>query len=211
MSLPVIVLGAGGHAKVLIDALQRAGVEIAGATDADPGKCGKSLLGVTVFGGDDVLGRYLPDSVRLVNGLGSVRVDGARRRLFERFKDQGYQFAAVVHPSAIVAPDVVLAEGAQVMAGAVVQTGSRIGKNAIINTRAAVDHDCRIGEHAHIAPGATLSGAVEVGDGAHVGTGASIIQGIRIGRDCLVAAGAVVVGDVRDGAKVAGVPAKETG
>lgn len=211
MSIPVIVLGAGGHARVLIDALQRAGIEISGATDVDSGLVGKSLLGVTVIGGDDAVEKYAPESIRLVNGLGSVRIDSARRRLFERFKGKGYQFAPVIHPSAVIAPDVVVSEGAQVMAGAVVQTGTRIGKNAIINTRAAVDHDCRIGEHAHIAPGATLSGEVEVGNGAHIGTGASIIQGIRLGRDCLVAAGAVVIGDVRDGAKVAGVPAKETG
>lgn len=196
---------------MLIDALQRAGIGISGATDADSGLVGTSLLGVTVIGGDEAVEKYTPDSIRLVNGLGSVRNDAARRRLFERFKEKGYEFAQVIHPSAVIAPDVVVSEGAQIMAGAVVQTGTRIGKNAIINTRAAVDHDCRIGEHAHIAPGATLSGAVEIGDGAHVGTGATIIQGIRIGRDCLVAAGAVVVGDARDGAKVAGVPAKETG
>ena len=209
MNYPVIVLGAGGHAKVLINALQLLSVELLGVTDADVGKRGQLLLDVPVTGDDETIMKYPAETIRLVNGIGSVRVSPRRRQLFEHFKSRGYHFAGVVHPSAIIATDVVCAEGVQIMAGAVIQPGCRIGLNAVINTGCIVDHDCHIGDHVHISPGVTLSGGVRVGENAHVGTGATVIQGVQIGRDSLVAAGAVVIRDVPDGATVIGVPAKE--
>lgn len=194
---------------MLIDALRLQPVELLGVTDADSSKKGQLVLGVSILGTDEDITQYSPAIVRLVNGLGSVRVGQNRGRLFWRFKRDGYQFAHVIHPSAIIASDVVLAEGVQIMAGAIIQTGSRIGNNVIINTRAVIDHDCHIEDSAHISPGVTLSGGVLIGQNSHVGTGATVIQNIRIGCNCLVAAGAVVVRDVPDGAAVAGVPAKE--
>lgn len=207
--MAVLVIGAGGHAKVLIDALQLLGVEILGATDPDPELAGTAILGVPVIGGDEALGRHKPGTVQLVNGVGGVRPNAARRAVFERFKALGHEFASVVHPAAVVARDVALAEGVQIMAGVIVQAGTRIAADAIINTRASIDHDCRLGGHVHIAPGVVLSGGVRVGENAHVGTGASVIQNVTIGRDCLVAAGAVVIRDIPDGTAVAGVPARE--
>ncbi len=209
MKQPLIILGAGGHARVLIDALRLQSAGILGLVDADSAKIGPPLLGVPVLGGDEQVFAYQVDQIQLVNGLGTVRSGAGRSALFMRFKNRAYQFAIVVHPSAIIAPDVVLAEGAQIMAGAVLQTGCRIGVNAIINTRAALALGCEIGDHVHIAPGATLSGGVIVGQNTHVGAGATVIQGIRIGCDCTVGAGAVVIRDVPDGATVVGVPAKE--
>jgi len=209
LNYPVIILGAGGHAKVLIDALRVQSAELLGIADADPDKKGQMLLGVPVLGGDDEVMKYPAEKIKLVSGIGSVRVNPLRRKLFEYFKSEGYQFASVTHPSAIIARDVVLSEGVQIMAGAVIQAGCHVGINAIINTGAVVDHDCSIGDHAHIAPGVTLSGGVVVGENAHVGTGATVIQGVRIGRNSLVAAGAVVIHDVAEGATVSGVPAKE--
>jgi len=208
VSLPIVVLGAGGHARVLIDALRGRAAVIQGIAEADRSKHGQTLLGIPIIGDEEVLA-FAQDSVRLVNGVGTVRVSLLRRQLHDSFRSKGYRFAAVVHASAIVAPDVVLAEGAQIMAGAVLQTGCRIGENAIINTRATVDHDCVIGKHVHVSPGATLCGNVTVGEGSHVGAGATVIQGIRIGRDSMVAAGAVVIRDIPDNVTVAGVPAKE--
>lgn len=205
----MIILGAGGHAKVLVDSLRLQSIKLLGITDSDPNKKGQLLLGVPVMGNDEEVMKYPVETICLVNGVGSVRVNPRRRQLFEHFKSKGYQFASVVHPSAIIATDAVLSEGAQIMAGAIIQTGCRIGANAVINTGAIMDHDCHIGDHAHIAPGATLSGGVRIGNNTHIGTGATIIQGIQIGRNSLVAAGAVVIRDVPDDMTVAGVPAKE--
>lgn len=209
MSLPVIVIGAGGHAKVLIDSLLRSSATIRGIVDPAPELKGKELLDVAILGGDEIIDAYRPTEILLVNGLGSVGIPAKRREIYDTFKDKGYSFASVVHPSAIIAMDVVISEGAQIMAGAIIQAGSRIGCNAIINTRASVDHDCSIGDHVHIAPGVTLSGGVTIGGGSHVGTGATLIQGVSIGRSCLVAAGAVVIKNIVDGGMVRGIPARE--
>lgn len=208
MNLPVIVLGRGGHAKVLIEALLANDAVIAGIVDRDPALHGETILGVPVIGGDEIVGEYPCDAVQLVNGIGSVKAPQLRTAIFGKFSALGYTFARVVHPSAVVASDVQLDEGAQVMAGAVIQPGSRIGCNVIINTRASVDHDCVIHDHAHIAPGVTLSGGVSVGAGSHVGTGATVIQGVTIGAGSTVGAGALVLKDVSEGLTVVGVPAK---
>ena len=204
----VIVIGAGGHARVLLDVLARGGIAVAGLTDADPARHGKLLAGVPILGGDGVLDKHPPGTTILVNAMGSTESMTTRQAVFERLKAAGYGFLTVAHPSALIAPDVVLGEGVQVMAGAIVQPGARIGANSIVNTGAQVDHDCIIGAHVHLSPGATLSGTVTVGDGSHIGTGATIVQGLRVGRGCLVAAGAVVTRGVADGERVAGVPAR---
>jgi len=209
MTAPLLIIGAGGHAKVLVEALLASSAVIAGVVDADPAMAGQALLGVPVLGDDKFVQEFPPDEIRLVNGLGSVGLPVRRKELFERFKTLGYSFAKVVHPSAVIASDVELGEGAQIMAGAVIQPGSRIGSNVIVNTRASVDHDCRIGEHVHLAPGVTLSGGVRIGDSSHIGTGATLIQGINTGARCLVAAGSVVIRDINENTTVYGVPARE--
>jgi UDP-perosamine 4-acetyltransferase len=208
MSMPVIVLGAGGHAKVLINALQLCSVEILGITDPDPKLVGQDILGVPILGTDVELKNYSAEKIQLINGLGSVGLPIARCRLFDECKKLGFSLATVIHPSAVMANDVDLGEGTQIMAGVVLQPGVRLGDNVIINTSASVDHDCRIGNHAHIAPGATLSGDVHVGRGAHVGAGASVVQGVRVGDGSLVGAGSLVLKDIPDNVKAYGCPTK---
>lgn len=209
--LPCIVIGGGGHARVLIAGLKRLNRPILGLTVAEKSFAGTQVGGSLVLGTDDILERYDPKTVCLINGIGSTRDMTLRHAIFERFIGQGFSFASVIHPSAFCENDVELGEGIQVMAGAVIQTGCRIGANTIINTSASVDHDCRIGAHCHIAPGVTLSGGVEIGDGSHVGVGSSVIQNIHIGSQALVAAGSTVISAVPSGARVSGVPAREIG
>ena len=209
MSIPIIILGSGGHAKVLIDVLRIRDIKVVGITSIELQDINKKLNGINVIGNDEAIFRYSPESVHLVNGIGYTGKTEKRRELFDFFKGKGYSFAGVIHPSAVVSLDVQMDEGVQVMAGAVIQTGSKIKKNTIINTKVSVDHDCVIGAHVHLAPGVTISGGVQVADDVHIGAGATIIQGIRIGKKCLIGAGSLVLNDVKDGVTVFGAPARE--
>jgi sugar O-acyltransferase (sialic acid O-acetyltransferase NeuD family) len=206
LSLALIVIGGGGHAKVLVSTLLMQDRKVLGFVDLK--RCLPALLGIGHLGDDGVVFLHPPEQVGLVNGVGSIDSTVLHRTIYEKFLARQYVFETVIHPSAVIAPDVRIEDGVQVMAGAVVQPGSRLGKNVIINTGARVDHDCWIDPHAHIAPGVTLSGDVHIGEGAHVGTGATIIQGVEVGAASIVGAGAVVVDDVPAGVTVVGVPAR---
>ena len=207
MNLPIIVVGGSGHAKVLVSTLLLEHREVLGFVDPDPSL--PPILGVRRLGDDSEVFRHPPERIRLVNGVGSGRSTELRKSVYARFREKQYVFEAVIHPSALMAPDVHAGSGLQVMAGAVVQAGVRLGENVILNTGTIIDHDCVIGDHAHVAPGAVLCGCVHLDQGVHVGTGATIIQGIRVGAASTVGARAVVLHDVRAGITVVGVPAKE--
>lgn len=202
----VIILGGGGHSRVVASTARACGYEIMGFVD--PAEPARGPAGIPWLGGDEALETVDPAHVLLVNGIGSVGPVTIRRAVHERALSGGFRFATLVHPAAFVADDARLGEGVQCMAGAVVQTGVELAENVVVNSGAVIDHDCRIGRHCHIAPGAVLSGEVMAGEGVHVGTGARIIQGLHIGAGAVVAAGATVVRSVSAGETVAGTPAK---
>lgn len=206
-SLPLILIGGGGHARVLLAILLQQGKRVLGYTEKTTEKQ-LPIWSVPCLGEDDILHEYSPDTVHLVNAVGSTGDPSIRRALFERYSSQGYAFPPVISKCSHLSRRVILSRGVQIMAGATVQCGVFLGENSIVNSGAVIDHDCRIAPHVHIAPGAVLSGGVHVGEGAHIGTGASVIQGISVGANALVAAGAVVVDDVLDGAVVMGIPAR---
>lgn len=206
--LPLILIGSGGHARVLLETLRLLGRNVLFLTDRDVARHGLSVGGIKIAGDDDIILQHPPQTVRLVNAVGSTDIAHSRHQVFKRFTEAGYAFATILHPSVTIAQDVKLGHGAQVMAGVILQPGVQVGADTIINTSASIDHDCVIGEHVHIAPGATLSGGVQVGALTHIGTGAIVIQGVRIGREVLIAAGGTVVKNVEDGTRVAGVPAR---
>ncbi|MBS4069005.1 MAG: acetyltransferase [Sulfurimonas sp.] len=209
MKIPVILIGAGGHAKVLIDTLLTLSAVIEGIVDADPLLVGTRVLGVPVLGGDELVNAFAPADCVLVNAIGSVGSTLLRADLFYRFRSLGYHFLTIIHPSATISSDAIVDEGSQVMAGAIIQPGSCIGMNSIVNTKVSIDHDCIIGANVHLAPGVTLSGGVRIGNGVHVGTGAIVIQGVEIGRNSVIGAGSVVLRDVPDEVTVYGVPAHQ--
>jgi sugar O-acyltransferase (sialic acid O-acetyltransferase NeuD family) len=192
----MIILSAGGHAGVVIDALRTMGVIPLGALDSRAGE----VNGVPVLGDDD----YITRPEKLANGLGNRATRHSsglskRHALYRKFRDLGCSFPPVIHAAAIVSDGADVCDGAQIMAGAIVQTGARIGKNAIVNTRGLVEHDCTVGDHSHIAPGAILCGGVKVGTEVHVGAGAIVLQGVKIGDRAIIAAGAIVTRDVLAG------------
>lgn len=206
----VVLVGAGGHARVLLDAMRlQSEHEIVAAVDANRGLHGLTFEGIPIVGGEDVLPELHADRVEgALLGVGSVDVNDVRRRLHERISRLGFEFPVVVHPSAVVAEGVHMGPATMVFANAVINPGARLGTNVIVNTGALVDHDVVVGDFVHISPGAHIAGGVRVGAGSHVGIGSTVLQGIAIGERALVAAGAVVTRAVADGARVAGVPAR---
>jgi UDP-perosamine 4-acetyltransferase len=206
----VIGLGAGGHARVVIDILQSDGeYEVIGLLDANPALWQTEVLGVPVLGDDDLLLELYDRGVRHVFiGVGTVGDTGPRQRLYEEARGRGLEIVPAIHPHACVSQSAQVGCGPTIMAGAVINAGARIGDNVIVNTGAIVEHDCTIGDHVHIATGAHLAGAVCVGEGVHIGLSASVLQGVRIARNAIVGAGAVVVRDVPEGTTVVGVPAR---
>jgi len=196
-----LILGAGGHAKVLIEAIRSTQQEVNGVITLDLGYH-DDFMGVPVLGGDEIIFEYDPQEVLLINGVGSLPRKYRRWHLSSMMRKNGYKFGSVIHITAIVAEDVMLAEGVQLMAGVTVQPGSKIGLDTIINTGSLIDHDTIIGDCCHIAPGVTLSGCVSVGNSVHIGTGAQVIQGVSIGNNVIIAAGTTVYSDIPDGMMV---------
>ena len=206
----VVGLGAGGHAKVVIEILRlMGGYELVGLLDPKRELWGTGILGIRVLGDDDLLPKLYNQGVRhAFIGLGTTGDTRARRRLYEKAHRQGFQIVQAIHPQAVIGPSVEIGHGPTIMAGAVINAAVRLGDNVIVNTGAIIEHDCVIGDHVHIATGARLASTVYVGEGAHIGLSASIRQCIHIGRNAIVGAGAVVVDDVPDSVVVVGVPAR---
>ena len=206
----LVGLGAGGHAKVIIDILlQRGEYQVCGVVDPRLESKGSAILGVQVLGGDEELPRLRREGVQYAfMGVASLSDTGTNRDVFERARALGFEMINVVHQHATVAPSVRMGCGNRVFAGAIVNPDTYIGDNVVINTGAIVEHDCRIEDHAQVAPGAQLAGNVQLGEGSIVGLGAAVIQGVSIGRFSMVGAGAVVVEDVPDNVTVVGVPAR---
>jgi UDP-perosamine 4-acetyltransferase len=205
--MQVVIIGAGGHGKVVLDILRAADLhEPAGFIDADPALLGTAPLGLKVLGAMNLLPKLVRQGVRgAVVAIGDSRV---RRQCAALVREMGLELVNAVHPSAFVSPTATLGRGVVIAAHAVVSTESRVDDLAIVNTSAIVDHECHVGEAAHICPGARLAGRVRIGAGAFIGLGASIIQCLSVGESATVGAGAVVLEDVPTMATVVGVPAR---
>lgn len=205
----VVGLGAGGHAKVVIEALRLSGGhDVVGLLDLKPELWDTEVLGVPVLGGDGLLAELNAQGVGLAFvGVGGVGDTAPRRRLYELALDHGFQIIRAIHPRSVLSPSAQLGEGPTVLAGAVINAEAVLGDNVIVNTGSIVEHDCVVGSHVHVATGAVLAASVTIGDGAHIGAGSTIRQGISIGQGALVGAGAAVVKDVAPFTVVTGVPA----
>lgn len=201
--VPVVVIGCGDHARVVVDILQANGRQVLGWVGPQPGSEPHESH-VAYLGDLKSPEEWAGRRPSFVVGIGNNR---ARAAAFERCSTLGLAPVSAIHPSAVILGGAQVDAGAQVCAGAIIGVGAHVMADAIVNTAASVDHDNEVGAHASIAPGARMAGRVSVGRGAHVGIGATVREGISIGEWSLVAAGAVVVRDVPAGSRVAGVPA----
>ena len=198
-----LVVGAGGHAKVVMDALLSSGCAISGCYDDKPSLSGAELVpGVRVLGGSSLMERDWRKGLLVIVAVGDNAV---RRRLSLRWKvDYGIAMAQ----SVVLGKGVKIGLGSMILPSVTINIDTTIGDHSILNTSCSVDHDCCIGNYAHIAPGCHLGGNVTVDEGAFLGVGTKVIPGIRIGRWSVVGAGAVVTKDLPDNCTAVGVPAK---
>ncbi len=202
-----VIIGAGGHGKVVLEILQAAKKhQPVGFVDADPSLAGKKVGGLPVLGAANVLGKL--KSQKIKGAIIAIGDNRARRSYAQVLKQHGFELINAVHPKAIVSPSATLGKGIVVAMGAVVGSEAVVDDLAIINTSAVVDHECVIEEAAHICPTAALAGRVRIGACAFVGLGAKILPCLTIGPEAIVGAGAVVLRDLPQGVTAVGVPAK---
>ncbi|TLS69050.1 acetyltransferase [Mariprofundus erugo] len=202
----LLVLGAGGHGKVLAEAAEASGRWDAIAMLDDRHSLLNGSLRWPVIGSIDDCSVF---SSEWSDAIVAVGHSVTRLRWLEMVESLGFAIPVVVHPSAWVSPSAKIAGGTVIMANATVQADARLGRGCIVNTGASVDHDCRLGAGVHICPGVHLGGEVVIGDGSWLGIGCSVIHCRTIGCEVMVAAGATVIDDIEDGMTVAGVPARE--
>jgi UDP-perosamine 4-acetyltransferase len=206
--MEIVVIGGGGHAKVLVNTLKKLGeYSILGYTD---GKDNGSLLGVRYLGGDDILDELLkthPGCCAAI-GVGNVAADDKREKIMKRMKDLKFSLPSIVSPRAVVNEDVAIGSGTVVFDGAIINPGTEIGEGVIVNTNCTVEHDCRIEDFVHIASNAALSGGARVGRRTMIGAGATVLQSVTICGGCTIGAGAVVVEDCLRPGTYLGVPAR---
>ena len=197
---PILVIGSGGHAKVVVDAIRSNGPASIVVIDDAPGAQGRMLLGVPVSAPASATGHQGGFHVAIGDN------DSRMRKTAELLGALSPR--VVVHSRASVSSSSSIGAGAFLAAGCTLGPDCTIGAGVIVNHGAVVDHDCVVGEFAHVAPNATLGGGVSVGRLSMVGAGATVLPGTRIGQRCIIGAGAVVRRDVPDGTTVVGVPAK---
>jgi UDP-perosamine 4-acetyltransferase len=206
--MSLVVIGAGGHALVVLDAALSGSLPVAGLVDQVV-PAGQMIGAVQVLG-DDTLFQD-PSFVQAHPFHLSMSNPAVKQRLAESLQAHSTTIVSIIHPTAIVSLSAGIEAGVFINAGADVNAGAQIGSHAIVNTRASIDHGCRIGAAVHVAPGVTICGDVVVGEAAEIGPSALIGRGMQIGAGAVIGAGGVVLSDVAATSRVLGVPARPAG
>ena len=205
--MDVVIVGGGGHGKVVLDILRSSGrSRPVGFLDADPFLAGSTIHGLPVLGQINLIPKL--KSQRISGAIVAIGDNLARLRYANTLQEQGLELVNAIHPSATVSPSATIGKNVVIAAGSVVGPDAVISDSVIVNTGALVDHECRIDRGVHICPGVALAGRVQVGEMAFLGLGCRIIQCLIVGRQATVGAGAVVIEDVPELATVVGVPAR---
>jgi len=203
----IIVYGAGGHAKVVIDALELAGVyEIVGIIDDNSNLARQGFFGYKILGSQEILPQLKASGIEA--GIVAIGDNQVRGLLAAKMVAEGYELVNAIHPSAQIARSVKLGYGCVIMANAVINAHASLGDNIIVNTGATVDHDNVLGNCVHLSPGVHLAGWVKVGDYSHLGTGAIVIPDVTIGSNVSIGAGSVVTKDIPDDVVAVGKPTR---
>lgn len=204
-----IMIGAGGHAKCLIDILLRQDeYELVGIIGREDEQIDE-LLGFPVFKGDAYLQEFWNQGVRNISiGIGGYRNNSNRKNIYLKLKALGFQLINLVDPTAVIAKGVTLGDGVVIFPGVFTNPDVRIGSNVVIYHGSAICHDSVVNDHVLISAGVTIGASCSIGEGTLFALGSTTVSGIRIGADILVAAGAVVTCDILEPGTYLGIPAK---
>ena len=205
--MDVVVFGAGGHAKVVIDVLRASGHRVVAVFDDNPALHQQKFHGCDVLGASADLAAFA-NRQHVQHFFVAIGNNRLRQQLAQQWSQLGLTAATAIHPSAVIADSVIIGAGTVVMAGVCINADTVIGEQVIINTRASIDHDCRIETAVHIAPAVALCGGVTVGERTLIGVGTSVIPLIHIGCDVVIGAGSAVVCSISSGQTAVGVPAR---
>jgi sugar O-acyltransferase (sialic acid O-acetyltransferase NeuD family) len=204
----VVIIGAGGHGRVVLDIL-RHDINVGSlALVDDDDKYKNSLIdGAPVLGKISSLPSLIPVH-RLGGAIVAIGDNKTRARIYENITSMGLKIVNAIHPDALIARDVVIGEGVVIAAGAIIGTGSRIGNNVIINTGVTIEVENIIEDHTHISPGVNLAGRVRIKKYTHIGLGVCVIDNIIIGENVMVGAGAIILKEIPDNSLAVGTPAR---
>lgn len=208
MKEKIIIVGGGGHAKVLISVIKKSNkYEISGYVDFnDYG----DIMGIKYLGNDNLLNELKYKGIKYAAlGIGQINITDKRLKVIEKLKNMGFYFPVIKSPDAVVNESVQLGEGVQIFDGVIINSGTTIGENTIINTNVTIEHDCSIGKYCHIATGVNCCGGVEIGDNCMIGAGSTIIQYKSIAANTLLGAGSLVTKDIIISGKYFGVPTRK--
>jgi len=196
MSRKIVIIGGGGHAKVLTDILKHQKIDIYAVFSPKIDHDSALFEGLKILLNDDEIYKFKPKEICLINGIGSIPGNALREEIFQKFRKDQYDFLTIKSDFSLISDYCNIGMGVQIMSGAAINADTKIGENSIINTGAVIEHDCVLGASNHIAPGAMLSGGVSTGSSVHIGTGAVVIQGVTIGKNSIIGAGAVVTSNI---------------
>lgn len=199
----IVIFGAGGHGKVVLDILLECGLDVEGFLDQDIKKTGQKISGHSILGDWSYLEKN--KNVSLSLGIGNNIM---RQQVFIKAKTMGFSIISAIHPKAAISRDTIIKDGAVIMANVAINPGTVVEEGVIVNTGATVDHDCILGKFSHICPGVHLAGTVTVGEFSSIGIGTAVKQNTNIGKYVIVGAGAAVVKDIPDNVTAVGIPAK---
>lgn len=206
----ILLIGAGGHCKVVIDLLLVSKeYDVIGIIDLKE-KIGEKIFGIKVLGPDSDLPTFYKKGIKYCFvSLGSTGDPSLRVKLYNIAIKTGFMFPNLIHPSALISRQAKMGCGNYIAPKVVINSGAQIGNNCIINTGAIIEHDCKIGNFVNLCPGSLLSGSVNIGDYSHIGTGSIVSHGLTIGTRAIIGVGSVVVKNIPNSVVSYGNPCKE--
>jgi sugar O-acyltransferase (sialic acid O-acetyltransferase NeuD family) len=200
--LPILLLGAGGHARACIDVIEQEGRFRVGGLVGTQNQVGERVCGYPVLGTDVDVPRLVEQHAYSLVAVGQIKSPELRIRLFDMLNYYGFVLPMIVSPRAYVSPHAVVAAGTVVMHGAIVNAGATVGRNCILNSQSLVEHDAHVGDHCHVATAAAINSGVRVGAGSFIGSNSCVRQGILIGERCVIGMGQNIVEHCSAGAQI---------